>query len=311
MGWFRTIGKITVFFLFSVNGFGQDYIQFVENKGQWDANIRFKGEMSMGAFALQKDGYRVLLHNQKDLTALLELSHPVAKNTNTTAAMSSPGEHQIPVPEGGGGGTGGGATIPGILRSHAYGVRFLNANPDPVVVPDKPLPGYNNYILGSDSAQWAGDCRIYQAVTFLNMYPGIDIRYYTSAGVLKYDMIVHPGADVGRIAMYFDGVDGLSLNKGDLVVKTSVDKVTEKAPYTFQLINGQRKEIPCRFELKGNIVTFKMDAAYSHDATLVIDPSLIFSTFTGSTSSNWGYTATYDGKGNFYSGSIVFGTSGS
>lgn len=311
LGWFRTIGKITVFFLFSVNGFGQDYIQFVENKGQWDANIRFKGEMSMGAFALQKDGYRVLLHNQKDLTALLELSHPVAKNTNTTAAMSSPGEHQIPVPEGGGGGTGGGATIPGILRSHAYGVRFLNANPDPVVVPDKPLPGYNNYILGSDSAQWAGDCRIYQAVTFLNMYPGIDIRYYTSAGVLKYDMIVHPGADVGRIAMYFDGVDGLSLNKGDLVVKTSVDKVTEKAPYTFQLINGQRKEIPCRFELKGNIVTFKMDAAYSHDATLVIDPSLIFSTFTGSTSSNWGYTATYDGKGNFYSGSIVFGTSGS
>ena len=44
---------------------------------------------------------------------------------------------------------------------------------------------------------------------------------------------------------------------------------------------------------------------YSPSATLIIDPTLIFSTFTGSHSDNWGYTATYDESGNFYSGSIT------
>ncbi|NCI45699.1 DUF7948 domain-containing protein [Sediminibacterium soli] len=310
MGWLRTIGKISAFFLLSLQGYGQNYLQFVENKGQWDPAIRFKGEMSSGAFALQKNGYRVLLHNQKDLSALYEAGHPDASVQPGASAAFRTAEELRPTPETGGGGSSGGY-VPGVLRSHAYEVRFLNANPEPVIVPDKPLPGYNNYILGDDPSQWAGNCGIYQAVTFLNMYPGIDIRYYTADGLLKYDFIVHPGADPGVIAMYFDGVDKLSIDKGNLTVKVSVDKVIEKAPYTFQLVNNQRKEIPAHFELKGNIVRFKLDASYTRNATLVIDPSLVFSTFSGSTASNWGYTATYDGKGNFYSGSISFAGSGS
>jgi gliding motility-associated-like protein len=69
-------------------------------------------------------------------------------------------------------------------------------------------------------------------------------------------------------------------------------------------------DVPASFELKGNIVRFRLSGAYNKSATLVIDPSLVFSTFTGSTADNWGYTATYDGKGNFYAGGIVFGASG-
>ena len=40
---------------------------------------------------------------------------------------------------------------------------------------------------------------------------------------------------------------------------------------------------------------------------LVIDPTLIFSTFSGSTSNNFGYTATFDRDGFLYSGSTAFG----
>ncbi len=46
---------------------------------------------------------------------------------------------------------------------------------------------------------------------------------------------------------------------------------------------------------------------YSSKETLVIDPSLIFSTFTGSTADNWGYTATPGPDGSFFAGGIVFG----
>jgi gliding motility-associated-like protein len=55
----------------------------------------------------------------------------------------------------------------------------------------------------------------------------------------------------------------------------------------------------------GNVVRFKL-GSYIKNTTLIIDPSLIFSTFSGSKSDNWGYTATYDGEGNFYAGGIAF-----
>jgi gliding motility-associated-like protein len=43
------------------------------------------------------------------------------------------------------------------------------------------------------------------------------------------------------------------------------------------------------------------------DGLLVIDPQLIFSTYSGSTTDNFGYTATYDQEGYLYSGSSAFG----
>ena len=55
---------------------------------------------------------------------------------------------------------------------------------------------------------------------------------------------------------------------------------------------------------KDNTVRFHV-SNYSPSATLIIDPTLVFSSFTGSHSDNWGYTATYDESGNFYSGSIT------
>ena len=39
----------------------------------------------------------------------------------------------------------------------------------------------------------------------------------------------------------------------------------------------------------------------------MIDPTVVFSSYSGSTADNWGYTATYDSHGNLYGGGIVFG----
>jgi len=311
----KKIGRITVCILLCANGFGQSYLQFVENKGQWDPNIRFKGDMSTGAFALQKTGYRVLLQNKNDLELLTRTFHPGESSASNTKAVTSTKRNNASVPEqfpGGGSSGGGSDAVPGVIRSHVYEMRFLNANPNPTILPDKPLVSYNNYFIGNDSTKWAGNCRIYQAITYREVYKGIDVRYYTANGVLKYDFVVHPGANPNNIALYFDGAESIKVIKGDLHIKTSVDEVIEKAPYTYQLINNQRVEVPCRFDLKGNILQFKMEGSYSPNATLVIDPTMVFSTFTGSTADNWGYTATYDGRGNFYAGGIVFaGDSGS
>src|SRR5690606_24730169 len=40
---------------------------------------------------------------------------------------------------------------------------------------------------------------------------------------------------------------------------------------------------------------------------LIIDPTIIFASLTGSFADNWGFTATYDAQGNLYAGGIVRG----
>ena len=276
------------------------YIDFVENKGQWNSKVNFTGELNGGAFYLQKNGYKVLLNSGEDWRHIAEhfsghteepAGNPnlpyIDKKHDTTNHSNSAGSPDL------------------ILHSHAYEVTFIGANPNPQIVPDKPEDTYNNYFIGKDSSKWATGCKIYQAVVYKDIYPGIDVRYYTDNNQLKYDFIVHPGADVSKIALQFDGVDGLSLKKGNLVIKTSLGDVNELAPLAYYSAVS-KTTVPAIFLLSGNTVRFKIDT-YPKDATLVIDPTLVFLTYTGSKADNWGYTATYDGSGNLYAGGIVFG----
>jgi gliding motility-associated-like protein len=275
---------IGIFFclLSSVTTSAQSYLEFVENKGQWDDKTTFKGTITNGAFALQKTGYRFLLHNNEDLKKISGLLHGHINSTN---------ENKDGL----------------ILRSHVYEVKFVNANPNPTIVAEKPINTYNNYYQNNDPSKWASNCKIYTTITYKNIYPNIDVRYYTENNRLKYDFIVNPGADVSKILLYIDGADDVKTKNGDLIIKTSVDEIKELAPYSYQLTQNGKKEIACSYAVKGNYIRFKLPDNISKSETLVIDPTLIFSTFTGSTTDNWGYTATYDASGNFYAGGIAFG----
>ena len=283
----RLVGLLLFIFTTCVSQVrAQQYLEFVENKGQWPEAIKFQAQTVAGAFALQNNGYRVLVHNPQDLAALN--THPREKNYAST------------IPE----------NFDGVLHSHAYEVKFLNANPNPTIVPEKIQSSYNNYFIGNDSTKWASGCKIYKAVVYKDVYPGIDIRYYTNEAQLKYDIIVHPGGDVSKIALYIDGADGIKIKNRALEIKTNVTTVSELAPYTYQLKQEGKKEVTCDYSVKGNIVKFSIAGDYDKTETLVIDPSIVFYGYTGSTADNWGFTATYDPQGNFYAGGIVFGSFG-
>lgn len=260
------------------------YLEFVENKGQWDKKISFKGDMKIGAIALKPDGgYRMLQHNTQDLQAIHEFFHPASNKANAKVAVNK----RLG------------------LRSHVYEVSFLGANPNPQSYTEKPSASYNNYFIGDDKTKWASGCKIFQAITYRNIYPNIDVRYYTNNGSLKYDFIVHPGGNPNQIALVFDGADNLKIAKGKLEITTSVTVEKELQPYTFQPTNNGKNEIDCSYKLTGNIVNFSF-GDYDNKQTLVIDPTKEFATFSGSTADNWGFTATYDNAGNFYGGGIVF-----
>ncbi|HXD77465.1 MAG TPA: PKD domain-containing protein [Puia sp.] len=289
-------------------------IEFVENKGQWDSRVKFKGEISVGSLYLEKGGYTTMLYHPDDLARLTSEHHGLGVALAHPRGPAAAGGKAGAKADGKAGSDAGAQKAEAgdgsdSLRAHSYRVRFLGASDQVTIVPDKPLPGYNNYFIGRDRSKWATGCKVYQGVTYHNLYPGIDIRYYTNAGQLKYDLIVHPGADVRQIRMRYEGVDKLTRKKEQLIAATSVGDVTQLEPYsyTFDARKG-RSDIRCRYVIRdSNTVSFSVQ---DHDpaATLIIDPTVVFCTFTGSKASNWGFTATPGPDGSFFAGGIVFGS---
>lgn len=298
--------------------------EFIENKGQWDSKVMFKCKVNGAVFYLQRNGYKVLLNNDTDVTSITEYfgghhpldGEPSSNNGGSTGggkpAANSAAKSVSTNPtrdngDNGGGGSGGGGAAPTFtLRSHAYEVTFAGSMKQIMAVPEKALGSSVNYFLGSDSSKWASDCKTYSAVVYKNVYPNIDVRYYIEHDQLKYDFIVNPGGNVNNIALQFDGPDGLSVKNDNLIIKTSVGDISEQKPYSYQVSNNGKKEITTKYVVGGNIVKFKT-GDYNKNATIIIDPQILVSTYTGSKSDNWGYTATYDGLGNIYGGGIVFG----
>lgn len=270
---------------------GGTNFSFTENNGQWTEQVKYYGQLNAGGFYLEKNGFTVLLHNAKELQDILHRHHTQTKTGTAPQESSSAGNAE------------------NILHSHAYKVRFAGANPDAELLPEKPEAGFSNYYIGNDPRRWAAHCRSFGAVVYKNIYPNIDLRFYSSEGRLKYDFIVYPGGDVQQIAMQFEGMDTLAIRNKELVIGTSVGEVKELTPLTYQYdrTTNRRKKIACTFRLTPDHVVRFQVAAYAAGMPLIIDPTLIFASFTGSTADNWGFSATPGPDGTTYFAGIVFG----
>ncbi len=290
--------------LFAQSGGNFNSLEFVENKGQWDKQVLYQADFGTGAFFLRKNGIAVLQRDVKDMQNLGHIRGGVEdsirnrpeRNTTSSKIAIVNNNRNTDV-----------ESTEKVLHSHIYFMDFIGANENVQIIGEKSQENYYNYFIGDDKSKWAGGCKIYQSVLYKNIYPGIDVRYFTNDGLMKYEFIVNPGGDPSKIVMQFRGVDKLSTNKNnELVINTSVGNVTELSPYTYQFQNGTRVKIDCRYNISGNNVTFKLKN-FDKNETLIIDPALIFASFTGSRADNWGYTATYGADGTFYAGGIVFG----
>lgn len=291
------ITKSHIFFLLAVLTFSFSYsqnygnIQFVENKGQWDSRVRYMATVPAGAIYIQNDGVTIVQHDPKDWEKVYDLIHGHSHGGDTGNAAA----RKISA----------GINESITVKSHAYKVNFLNASSNPQIVADKAVVTYNNYFVGNDPSKWVTNCKMYLGVTVKNIYPNIDLRYYSQNGQVKYDMIVKPGADLSKVAMKYDGIGKLEVKGKELMIPTSVGTLKELQPYSYQAGEKGRREVSNKYVVKDNILRFDVKN-YDKNNTLVIDPTLIFCSFSGSASDdNWGFTATYGPDGSMYGGGIV------
>lgn len=257
-------------------------IEFTENKGQWPDEVLFRGQAGNGYVFLTKSGISILQYNPDDLQRWSQYLHKHQPNSGIDS---------------------------GVLRYHVYKVALPGAKIDARKVRgDKALQSVSNYInVGRDKVKRsAGGCKSYTAVSMNEIYENIDLRFYSDGGQLKYDFIVKPGGKVEDITLQYEGVSKMQVKQNQLKIKTTVGEVTELYPLSYQIGENGRAEIGMRYALKGKEVKFKADT-YDRSKSLVIDPTIVFSTFSGSGSDNWGFTATYGADGSFYGGGIIMG----
>lgn len=248
---------------------------FKQNKGQWHENVLFKANLPDGAMFLENSG---ITYSFTDKTYIRSLHNSKKK-----------------------------LKIPESIKGHVVRVKFKGANENPIISQKRMSTHYENYFIGNDKSKWASNVRVYNEVNYKDVYDGIDFKIYEKDENLKYDFIVAPHANPKKIKMVYNGADELTIKNGVLYVKTTITDIIENKPFAYQIINNKRVEVACKFKLKNKTVRFVFPKAYNKDYELVIDPFLVFGSYTNSTSDNFGFTATYDTLGNLYGAGIVFG----
>jgi len=189
---------------------------------------------------------------------------------------------------------------PATAASDVLRMRLLGGKTGPAVVGIKQLPGTSNYFQGSDPKGWRTEIPSYSKVAYRGVYSGIDMVFRGNKGKVEYDFIVAPGADPKRIAMNFASAKSLSLDRrGDLVIKTSSGRLIQRRPHVYQTFKGKREAVAGDFELRGKQVGFRL-GAYDTKRPLVIDPTLIFSTYLGGGKDDSARGVATDPSGNSY-----------
>lgn len=189
-------------------------------------------------------------------------------------------------------------------------MRLKNARPTTLIGADK-LAGKINYLVGEPS-QWKTDVPAYARVRQSGVWPGIDAVYYGQGRQLEYDFIVAPGADARAIQVEFDGARSAKLNaRGELVFDLGAGRpLVQRAPVAYQIVGGKRVLVPARTTIKrdGNLIRagFKL-GKYNRALPLVIDPTLVYSTFLGGGLADQANGIAVDGSGSAY----VVGTTSS
>lgn len=177
-------------------------------------------------------------------------------------------------------------------------INWLNANTRSLIQKKGVYDGVNNFYTEGCPEGGALNVRSYKEVTYQSLYTGIDLKWYEKNGELKYDYLCAAGSDYKQIKLQLIGAESAHLNnKGELLIKTPLGTIIEKAPVVMQ----QDLELKSTWVLKNNTLSFEIHNL-NQNLPYVIDPAVrVWGTYYGGTGmTEGGYSCITDGSGNVY-----------
>ncbi len=248
---------------------------FMENKGQWDKDILFKSSFKGGNLWIQRNKFLFHLQDFQKLRS----SH---SNDNLKNDLTN--------------------------KNHLLYLFFKNSLSVEKTENDNTSNEYYNFFIGKDRQKWVSNVHTFTNVRLQEIYKGIDIKLYQEDEQLKYEFVVQPHIDPSIIQLEFKGATSTFIDRdGQLHLQTTLGEIIEKKPFVYQEISGIKTEIVSQFQLIDGVLSFKL-GSYNTNYELVIDPILVFATYSGTIANNFGQSATYGNDGTVFSGGMLFGS---
>jgi len=248
---------------------------FVPNQGQWPQGVKYKADFQGGRIWLEEKG---ILYQFTDYS---EVHHADFKHKSKETPQ---------------------------IKEQLIYAQFIGANSNFTTTQSSPTNYYYNYFLGNDKNKWANKLYGYNHIQYNNLYNNIDLVFFEKNQDLKYEYLVKPGGNYSDIQIKYKGQDKIKLLKtGNVVISTKIGQIIEQKPYVYQIKNGKIIEVKSQFVLdENNILSFKL-GEFDNSIGLIIDPVLVFATYNGAFTDNFGMTATYAYDGKAYTGGTLFG----
>lgn len=250
-------------------------LTFIENKGQWDNDVRY---------LTRTEGLNAWITSSGVVYDFFTLIEGVEDGQIDPQMKNDPNIDPF--------------ILNNSIKGHVVNMRFLNDS-QAEFFGNGIKATYYNYYIGNDPNKWTSKVPLFSDISVSNIYNGIDARYYYENSGLRYDLIVNPKASPSQIQIQFEGAEALSVDsKGDLVISTSIGDISQCKLYAYQEVNGEKHQVDCSFKLeKNNVVSFNI-GDYDENLPLIIDP-LIYSTYLGGSDFDAAYNCRIDEEGNF------------
>ena len=205
---------------------------------------------------------------------------------------------------------------------------FLDANPGVRPVGVEETGAVISYFKGKPE-EWKTGLPAYSKIVYEDLWPGVDLLYHGTFDRMKYEFIVHPGADPSRIRLAYRGAESVRLtDEGRLAVQTPVGGFEDEVPVAWQEKEGAKVEVTVAYVLEAfaeekppdhslfssdtladeeagqgsrvHVYGFEL-GDYDQTLPLVLDPAvLIYCGYIGGLSGEYGYGIALDGSGNAY-----------
>jgi len=272
--------------------FGKTPLYFIPNQGQMDNAVAF--------YVQGKD--KILYFSPEGITFSLDYGRETPAGPDGKSGPGAKAVHRLPEASG---------------RWNVK-LEFVDANPGARPVGEKEAGAVVSYFKGQPDA-WRTGLPTYSRIVYRDLWPGIDLAYYGSMNKLKYEFIVHPGADPSKIRLAYRGVDSLRVDdEGRLRVTTPAGGFRDDTPLAYQEKDGKRMAVGMAYEVVETDGERAEDAEANSEGSepraygfrvgdfnpslpLVLDPAiLVYCGFVGGSGEDRGNGIAVDASGNAY-----------
>ncbi len=182
---------------------------------------------------------------------------------------------------------------------HCLNVTWAGCNPNATITAENPNIGQYGYTIKNNISIKANT---YGKLVYHDIYPGIDIEYTIPKDkiAIEYTVIAHPGADISKLKIVYDGLKDLSIGDSS-ILHVNTEKMgtfRETAPIGFYQDNNGKVEVNAT--INGNEESFTFPKSYDNTKTLVIDPTFSVDPLLTAGGYDAAYDCDFDNKGNVY-----------